>query len=189
LMAFLAADPQRTEAAETDTASLSLPTPSPAAPSLPAGSGSGSVAGSVAADVASIGALTVFADADESIGVFPLTVKLEVEVLPGTGLPPYRYHWDFGDGTGFSDEPNPIHTYRIPGSFRASVVVIDARGELDQDYVDLSVNEPRGSGAISARELRAWVLEQGQLDGGSDPETDASHPGLVPGSLQPQASD
>lgn len=185
MMTLLVATAARVLAAETDVPSLSVPSPTPAASPVVAGAAEASAVG----EAASIGALTVFADADESIGVFPLTVRLEVEVLPGTGLPPYRYHWDFGDGTRFSDEPNPSHTYRIPGSFRASVVVIDARGELDQDYVDLSVNEPRGSGAISARELRAWVLEQGPPDGGSDLETDASLPGLVSAGQSPEASD
>jgi len=172
LMTLLVATAARALAAETDVPSLSVPSPTPAASPVVAGAAEASAVGEAA-----------------SIGVFPLTVRLEVEVLPGTGLPPYRYHWDFGDGTRFSDEPNPSHTYRIPGSFRASVVVIDARGELDQDYVDLSVNEPRGSGAISARELRAWVLEQGPPDGGSDLETDASLPGLVPAGQSPEASD
>ncbi len=185
MITFFVAAVARTLAAQTDVPSLSLPSPKPAASPVVAGAADASAAG----EVASIGALTVFADADESIGVFPLTVRLEVEVLPGTGLPPYRYHWDFGDGTRFSDEPNPSHTYRIPGSFRASVVVIDARGELDQDYVDLSVNEPRGSGAISARELRAWMLEQGPPDGGPDLEIDASTPGLASGGQPPEASD
>ena len=189
MMTFLAATSGWTLAEEPDAGSLSLPGPTPVSSPVAASHTPGAVEASGARDVASIGALTVFADADESIGVFPLTVSLEVEVLPGTGLPPYRYHWDFGDGTRFSDEPNPTHTYRIPGSFRASVVVIDARGELDQDYVDLSVNEPRGAGAISARQLRAWVLEQGQPADGSDLETDASHPGLVPGSRKPETSD
>ena len=167
----------------TLAAQIELPTPA-----MPIASPTPVLSPEVAEAAASIGALTVFADADESIGVFPLTVRLDVEVLPGTGLPPYRYHWDFGDGTRFSDERNPTHIYRIPGNFRASVVVIDARGELDQDYVDMSVSEPRASGAISARELRAWVLEQGQPDGASGLETDASHPDLVPGGQAPDAS-
>ena len=108
-----------------------------------------------------VGALTVFADGDESIGEIPLTVKLDVEVLEGTGVPPYRYLWDFGDGTTFSTEEKPTHVYRIPGSFRASVVVMDARNELDQDYVDISVREPLGKDEVSAREFRAWIQARG----------------------------
>ena len=110
---------------------------------------------------ADVGSLTVFADGDESMGEIPLTVQLDVEVLEGTGVPPYRYLWDFGDGTTFSTLQRPTHVYRIPGSFRASVVVTDARNELDQDYVDISVREPRGKGEVSAREFRAWIQTRG----------------------------
>jgi len=181
MMFMLTTDPALAAQIEATSPSMSIPSPTPEV----AEAGPSELS---AEEVASIGALTVFADADESIGAFPLTVRLDLEVLPGTGLPPYRYHWDFGDGTRFSDEQSPTHIYRIPGNFRASVVVIDARGELDQDYVDISVNEPRASGAISARELRAWVLEQGQPDGGSARETDASPPHPGPGGQAPDAS-
>ncbi|MFT3794315.1 T9SS type B sorting domain-containing protein [Flavobacterium sp.] len=34
-----------------------------------------------------------------------------------TTIAPDSVHWDFGDG-GFSDQPNPQHTYTIPGSYR-----------------------------------------------------------------------
>jgi PKD repeat protein len=112
----------------------------------------------------SVGTLTVFADGDETMGEIPLEVQLEVEVLPGTGVPPYRFHWDFGDGTTFSDKPDPVHVYRVAGSFRASVIVVDAREEVDQDYVDVTVHEPLGQGDLSARELRAWVLSRGAAE-------------------------
>ena len=113
-----------------------------------------------------VGALTVFADGDESLGDLPLRVRLDVEVLAGTGVPPYRYRWDFGDGTAFSDLASPVHIYRVPGSFRASVIVVDARNEVDQDYVDIAVHEPLNDDTLSARELRAWVLSNGDPDAG-----------------------
>ena len=104
-----------------------------------------------------LGALTIFADSDLVIGFLPLQVQLSVEVLPRTGLEPYRYQWDFGDGTSFSKEQNPRHTYLIPGSFRASVVVLDGRRELDQDYVDISVERPHASLDIPAAQLDQWL--------------------------------
>jgi len=99
------------------------------------------------------GALTAFADVDESIGDVPHTVKLDVDVIDGTGNPPFTYVWDFGDATEFSTEKAPTHTYKIPGSFRASVIVTDAKGEIDQDYFDISVNESLPPGAITPEQL------------------------------------
>jgi hypothetical protein len=87
------------------------------------------------------GFLTAFADADEVVGGVPHTVKLEVAVVEGTGHPPFSYKWDFGDATEFSTDQAPTHVYKIPGSFRASVIVTDSKGETDQDYVDITVNE------------------------------------------------
>ncbi|MEO2169646.1 MAG: PKD domain-containing protein, partial [bacterium] len=99
------------------------------------------------------GVLTAFADVDEIVGDVPHRVLLDVEVIGGTGEPPFQFRWDFGDATVFSDEKAPEHTYEIPGNFRASVIVRDARGELDQDYVDISVNEILEEGMPSGREL------------------------------------
>lgn len=87
------------------------------------------------------GFLTAFADADEVVGGVPHTVKLDVDVVEGTGHPPFKFRWDFGDATEFSDEKAPTHVYKIPGSFRASVIVTDSKGGTDQDYVDVTVNE------------------------------------------------
>ena len=130
-----------------------------------------------------VGALTVFADGDETMGAIPLGVQLDVEVLPGTGVPPYRYHWDFGDGTTFSDQQNPSHVYRVPGSFRASVIVIDGREEVDQDYVDVTVYEVVGEGDVTARELQAWVSSQGKT-GGVAPFVVRPSPGADSGASQ-----
>ena len=99
------------------------------------------------------GALTVFADADEAVGEAPHTVRLDVDVIPGTGHSPFTYIWDFGDATEFSTAKAPIHTYIIPGSFRASVIVTDSKGETDQDYSDISVDEGGEPPGVSAEQL------------------------------------
>ncbi|MFM8409484.1 MAG: PKD domain-containing protein [Alphaproteobacteria bacterium] len=70
----------------------------------------------------------------------PVTVKFSVAVQDGTGRPPYRHLWDFGDGTSLlSTEAKPTHVYRLPGNFRASVQTVDADGQYDQDWVDVMV--------------------------------------------------
>ncbi len=101
-----------------------------------------------------VGILTAFVDADEIVGEVPHQVDLEVEVIPGTGHPPFTYRWDFGDATAVSTDKAPSHTYAIEGNFRASVIVSDSQGEIDQDYVDIAVSKPLPAGAMTANELR-----------------------------------
>jgi hypothetical protein len=85
------------------------------------------------------GALTAFADVDESVGTVPHKVRVNVDVIEHTGEPPYTYTWDFGDATAFSNEKSPTHVYEVPGEFRASVLVRDKNGQVEQDYIDVSV--------------------------------------------------
>lgn len=114
--------------------------------------GGGPVAESVSSD-AERGYLTVFADADVLAGNFPLVITVEVEVLAGTGMPPFRFVWDFGDATPHAEGQKLTHLYAVPGEFRASVLAYDARGEIDQDYVDISVRTPVSPGAVSAADM------------------------------------
>lgn len=103
------------------------------------------------------GSLTGFVDADETIGNAPLTVKLTVDVIPNTGVPPYTYTWDFGDATEFSNEQSPTHVYKIPGNFRASVIIKDSKGEFDQDYIDVSVSDPSAPSGLTGEQLMQQV--------------------------------
>jgi PKD repeat protein len=56
-------------------------------------------------------------------GLAPLAVQF---TDLSTGLPA-SWSWNFGDG-GVSNQPNPIHIYHIPGSYRVSLTVSNARG-------------------------------------------------------------
>ena len=103
------------------------------------------------------GSLTAFVDADETLGDAPLTVKLTVDVIPNTGVPPYTFIWDFGDATEFSTEQSPTHTYKIPGNFRASVIIKDSKGEYDQDYIDVSVSDPGAPSGLTGEQLMQQV--------------------------------
>jgi len=40
------------------------------------------------------------------------------------GMSPYKYHWNFGDGTT-SSEKNPIHVYTSPGEYEITLTVTD----------------------------------------------------------------
>lgn len=103
------------------------------------------------------GSLTGFVDADETLGNAPLSVKLTVDVIPNTGVPPYTYTWDFGDATEFSNEQSPTHVYKIPGNFRASVIIKDSKGEYDQDYIDIAVSDPSAPSGLTGEQLMQQV--------------------------------
>jgi len=116
------------------------------------------------------GFLTAFADSSETIGDAPLTVMLNVDVIENTGTPPYTFAWDFGDATEFSSDKSPTHVYKIPGNFRASVIIRDSKGEVDQDYIDISVSDPNAPAGITAEQLMQQmpveeVLRQAQEAG------------------------
>lgn len=143
--------------------SREAPPPAPAVkavappPAAAAGTTAGTAANPLVAEnptAAAPGALTAFADADESTGDTPFTIKLNVDVLDNTGTPPYTFVWDFGDATEFSTEKSPTHVYKIPGSFRASVLIHDSKGELDQDYVDVSVSDASVPHGLSVEQLK-----------------------------------
>jgi PKD repeat protein len=135
------------------------------------------------------GFLTAFADADEVVGGVPHTVKLDVDVVEGTGNPPFTFRWDFGDATEFSDDKAPTHVYKIPGSFRASVIVTDSKGQTDQDYVDVTVNEDFDY-AVTPEQLREAIplekvqkqAEAGKAEAG---KTDAAAPPAAAPAAQP----
>ncbi|HJQ96507.1 MAG TPA: S8 family serine peptidase [Acidimicrobiia bacterium] len=47
--------------------------------------------------------------------------------------------WEFGDGAG-STEPNPVHTYSVPGPYSVSLTASDA-SESDVETLDITVSE------------------------------------------------
>jgi len=54
------------------------------------------------------------------------------------GIPPYSYHWDFGDGS-FSNQQNPNHNYTSVGNFTATLTVTDSEGNQSSDTASVSV--------------------------------------------------
>jgi PKD repeat protein len=81
----------------------------------------------------------VEAVADRPQGCEPLTVQFTNRVLNGT--PPFSYYWTFGDDSGTSSMPNPTYTYDSPGTYRATLRVVDALGCEGQDDVEITVYE------------------------------------------------
>jgi PKD repeat protein len=69
--------------------------------------------------------LTVTASGSPHSGVAPLSVNFTSTVLGGT--PPYTFTWDFGDGTTGAAQ-NLVHVYGSPGTYTASLLVVDSLG-------------------------------------------------------------
>lgn len=59
-------------------------------------------------------------------GVVPWTVSFVG--IPSDGVPPYAYHWDFGDGTS-ADQFDPTHVYQTPGDYQAVLTISDSVGQ------------------------------------------------------------
>jgi PKD repeat protein len=57
------------------------------------------------------------------------------------GIPPYEYHWDFGDGNT-SDEQNPKHSYSQVGIYTATFNVTDDEGNFSSDNATVTIEEP-----------------------------------------------
>lgn len=85
--------------------------------------------------------LTSFLNASPSNGAAPLEVTFSLDgsieelINPDAG-----YGWNFGDGVT-STEPNPIHTYTMPGEYTVSVTVTTLWGETETITVTVYVYE------------------------------------------------
>lgn len=55
------------------------------------------------------------------------------------GVPPYEWHWDFGDGE-ISDEQNPTYTYNESGEFIATLTVTDSMDGEGIDTADVTIS-------------------------------------------------
>ncbi len=63
-----------------------------------------------------------------------------------TGVAPYTYSWDFGDGNT-SSVASPTHTYTQNGTYTACVAVIDANGCVATSCSPVSIGTGGGSGS------------------------------------------
>jgi PKD repeat protein len=87
-------------------------------------------------------ALVLLAEGDPEDGEAPLSVKFMVESLLDDAMNGPQYKWDFGDGSPVSTEASPTHVYEKPGSYTATIRIVDAAGQLGWDEVDIEVDEP-----------------------------------------------
>ena len=82
------------------------------------------------------------ADADVTSGVAPLTVNFDGSGSYDPQGGTLTFQWDFGDGSGFSTEMSPTHTYDFPGVFDATLTVSDELSQIDTDSIRITVTSP-----------------------------------------------
>jgi len=111
----------------TQSAASATTTPGAAAPTT-------TVAGEAEEETAP---LLAWADVNPEDGKAPLAVEFKADTEGGK--PPFKYTWQFGDGSPESSEANPKHTYDKAGKYRADLKVSDSGGDTDSDYVEVEV--------------------------------------------------
>jgi len=80
--------------------------------------------------------LAVIATANPNDGVVYLGVFFTTNVVGG--VPAYVYAWTFGDGST-SASANPSHTYTIPGTYTARVVIYDSASPVAYTSASLQI--------------------------------------------------
>ncbi|WP_198683773.1 PKD domain-containing protein [Peristeroidobacter agariperforans] len=60
-------------------------------------------------------------------------------IASGSGTPPLQFAWDFGDGGPLAYGGQAAHVYTAPGSYRVTLTVHDARGEVALDSEQVTV--------------------------------------------------
>ncbi len=87
--------------------------------------------------------------AESNLVAIGKNVQFNCSVTLFSGLPPYTYHWSFGDGTS-STQQNPIHAYSSAGDYTYNCTVTDKVGttvfEAGQIKIQGSSGTTTGSG-------------------------------------------
>lgn len=60
----------------------------------------------------------------------PAPLEVQFKDMSSSGTPPYTFAWEFGDGTG-SSEQNPVKTYNTAGVYTVRLTITDAGGRAD----------------------------------------------------------
>lgn len=68
----------------------------------------------------------------------PSPLKVSFAANPAGGTAPYKYAWDYGDGSTDSSA-TPDHTFQNAGTMTVKVIVTDAKGETAADFMDIAV--------------------------------------------------
>ena len=93
--------------------------------------------------------LTLSVNASEERDSVPLPVIFSASATGG--VQPYSFSWDFGDGTTYSYNQNPTHTYEIPGTYTTTCSVSDSNGDTVTDTILIQVFD-------LPEEIQSWFV-------------------------------
>lgn len=108
---------------------------------------------------------------DPLIGLPPLIVSFTSAATEG--IPPYVFHWQFGDGSS-SNLQNPPHQYLQPGTYSAVLKVSDAEQSTCSKALEVYVEGPPACSGLAVPEVGPPPLEVafvGTAKGGKTPYT------------------
>jgi len=105
------------------------------------------------------------AEADTTVAEVGQEVVFEGNVIPATGLPPYTYTWDFGDGSSGTGQ-NVTHSYSEAGTYTYELTISDANGDTDSwddtiEIVGASGGDEEGGGMTTFIIIIAVVVIAG----------------------------
>ncbi len=83
--------------------------------------------------------LIISANSSEVNGLAPFQTLLSCVVE--SGVAPYSFSWDFGDGSPGGDEQSPEHTFENPGVYTATVSVIDDSGQTESASITITARQ------------------------------------------------
>ena len=73
------------------------------------------------------------------------------------GLPPYTFHWDFGDG-GTSSEQNPTYRYTAIGTYTATFTIQDSEGNESSDTANVTITYALPSVTLVKPVLAIYIM-------------------------------
>jgi PKD domain-containing protein len=86
--------------------------------------------------------LLVITEAEPDSGPAPLKVQFKAEIYEGDDPVKPKFQWTFGDGSKSSNEQNPTHVYKKPGTYRVLVTATDVGDRTGSDTLEIDVEAP-----------------------------------------------
>ncbi|MBD3375438.1 PKD domain-containing protein [candidate division KSB1 bacterium] len=79
--------------------------------------------------------ITVLAPVSADFEATPLsgTAPLTVQFQDRSGGEPVAWQWDFGDGSGGSEDQNPAHVYDQPGQYNVTLTIDEGRDSITRE--------------------------------------------------------